>query len=141
MKKLYTKDHFWLEKVAPDSPLRGSILPPLEQENLYIFGASQYGIGELGEVVAVDIIKGNYRENETFGAIESRKAAVDLSVPAISTVVHYNTQVDREPTKYLASLNGNPEQVWLAILQIDNPNLESLCMDVDAYKAYCDHTK
>ena len=48
MNKLYTKDHFWLEKVVPDSPIRGAILPRLNQENLYIFGATEHGIHELG---------------------------------------------------------------------------------------------
>ncbi len=136
MDKIYTRDHFWLEKVKKDSPLRGAILPPLEQEDLYIFGATQHGIDALGDVVAVDVYQGNYKSMETFGTIESRKAVVDLTVPVPCTLIRVNHLMGREDAKYLQSLNENPEQVWIAILEISDQTLMEKCMTEEAYKKF-----
>lgn len=137
MSKLYTKDHFWLEKIAPDSPLRGAILPRLEQENLYIFGATQYGIDALGDVVAVDVYQGNYKPMEMFGTIESRKACVELTLATNSTVIRQNSVMNLDGTKYLQSLNNNPEQVWIALIEINDKDFPDSCMTKEKYDEFC----
>ena len=137
MNKLYTKDHFWLEKIALDSPLRGAILPRLEQENLYIFCATQYGIDALGDVVAVDVYQGNYKSMEMFGTIESRKACVELTLAANFTVIRQNPVMNLDGAKYLQSLYNNPEQVWIALVEINDKDFPDSCMTKDAYEAFC----
>ena len=141
MNKLYTKDHFWLEKVVPDSPIRGAILPRLNQENLYIFGATEHGIHELGEVVAIDVYQGNYKANEAFGTIESRKAVVDLTISVPCTLVRENQLMGREDIKYLQSFNENPEQVWIALLELDTSCSSNVSfMSKNQYDRFCTKT-
>lgn len=71
---------------------------------------------------------------DTFGVVESVKAAADLMMPVSGEVLAANEELMDEPE----AINSNPYGSWLIKLKISDPaELEQL-MDAEAYKAYCD---
>jgi glycine cleavage system H protein len=72
----YTKDHEWAQV----------------DENVVTVGITEYAQQQLGEVVYVDLPEEGQKvtQDESFGAVESVKAASDLIAPVSGTVIEVN---------------------------------------------------
>jgi glycine cleavage system H protein len=71
---------------------------------------------------------------DSFGVVESVKAAADLTMPVGGEVTAVNEDLLDEPE----ALNNDPYGSWLIKIQIyDSSELEQL-MDATAYAAYCE---
>ena len=103
--------------------------------DLVVIGISDYAQEELGDVVFVELpeIGAALKKGDTFGVVESVKAASDLYVPAGGEVVAVNEVLKDTPE----TINGAPfGDGWIVKMKpTDLTELDSL-MDVDAYRSF-----
>ncbi|KAB3529979.1 glycine cleavage system protein GcvH [Alkaliphilus pronyensis] len=116
---LYSKHHEWIK---------------VEGDRAYI-GITDYAQGSLGEIVYLELpAEGDqFKEGETFGVIESVKAASDAYMPFRGTVVEVNEELEDAPEK----VNNSPYENWLIAVEIaDESELEDLMKD-EEYQEFC----
>lgn len=98
----YTKDHEWAQV----------------DENIVTIGVTEFAQEQLGEVVYVELPEEGQKVNqgESFGVVESVKAASDLYAPVSGTVIEVNTSLMEDP----GSLNDDPmNNGWLIRIEMD----------------------
>ncbi|MEO6993055.1 MAG: glycine cleavage system protein GcvH [Lacunisphaera sp.] len=101
----YAKSHEWL-KVAADGTA--------------LVGITDYAQNSLGDITYIQVPKvgATLKAGETFGVVESVKAASDVYAPAAGTVIEVNKALDANPEKVNASpyVDG-----WMLKLKLINP--------------------
>ena len=115
----YAKSHEWL-KVAADGTAT--------------VGISDYAQNSLGDITFVQVPKVGtvLRAGETFGVVESVKAASDVYAPVAGTVVEVNKALDTNPEKVNQSPYG---EGWMLKLKLANPaEADSLLGSADYLK-------
>ena len=114
---LYTKDHEWIQ---------------LHEDNTATVGITDYAQESLGDITFVEfpLAGESLKRGDTFGVVESVKAASDLYMPLDAEVLEVNDDVDSEPEL----LNSNPYQRgWLLkIRPTDSSQVEAL-LKADTY--------
>jgi glycine cleavage system H protein len=80
-------------------------------------GISHYAAEQLGDVVYVELpeIGQVIEQGETFGSIESVKAASDLYIPVTGEVVAINTQLSSEPELINDDCYGDGWMIEIAV--------------------------
>ncbi len=99
----YTKDHEWAQV----------------DENIVTIGLTEFAQEQLGEVVYVELPEEGAKVNqgESFGVVESVKAASDLYAPVSGTVIEVNMSLLEDPS----SLNDDPmNDGWLIRIEMDS---------------------
>jgi len=117
----YSTDHAWILA-------RG--------ENTIRAGITDHGQMQLGDIVFVRLPEfgEQFAHGDTFGSVESGKAAVDIAMPIAGRVIAVNDEVDHEP----GLLNSDPyEQGWLIEIAHDGASLDAL-MNAQQYEAHLD---
>ena len=117
----YTKDHEWVR---------------LEGDTALV-GITDYAQSELGDVVFVDLpeVGTQVKQGETFGVVESVKAASDLFAPISGEVLEVNTALQDAPEL----VNQEPYAGgWM--LKVRPSDLGEMDNIMDA-AAYDDHVK
>ena len=102
----YAKSHEWL-KVAGDGTA--------------LVGITDYAQNSLGDITFVQLPKVGslLKAGETFGVVESVKAASDVYSPILGTVLEVNKALDANPEK----VNAAPyAEGWMLKLKIANPS-------------------
>lgn len=115
---LYTKEHDWVRS---------------EDNKVYI-GITDFAQHALGDIVFVELpeVDTEFSEGDTYGVVESVKAASDLFVHVDGTVLEINDDVVDDP----ALLNTDPYENWLICLELkDSEQLKELL----TYEQYEDH--
>lgn len=98
-------------------------------------GITDYAQQALGNVVYVDMpdVDDEVEAGDDFGAVESVKAASDLTSPVSGTVVEVNEALEEAPELINKDAFGN----WIIKLQLsDKTELDGL-MDANAYEEFC----
>ena len=106
----------------------------VEGEYAYI-GITDYAQNALGNVVYVDLpeVDDEIEAGEDFGAVESVKAASDLTSPVSGVVVESNEALEDEPEL----INKDAFANWIMKVKMaDTTELDNL-MDAKAYEAFC----
>ena len=105
----------------------------IEGEFGYV-GITDYAQHELGNVVYVDMpdVDDEVEAGEDFGAVESVKAASDLSSPVSGTVVEINEALNDSPEL----INEDPYANWIIKVQLSDASETEKLMDAAAYKAF-----
>ena len=101
----YAKSHEWL-KVAADGTA--------------LVGITDYAQNSLGDITFVQVPKVGaiLKAGETFGVVESVKAASDVYSPVAGTVLEVNKTLDSNPEK----VNSAPyTDGWMLKLKLANP--------------------
>ncbi|MDB6095704.1 MAG: glycine cleavage system protein [Verrucomicrobia bacterium] len=114
----YAKSHEWLK---------------LESDGTATVGISDYAQNSLGDITYVQMPKvgATLKAGETFGVVESVKAASDLYAPVAGTVVAVNPLLDRAPE----TVNSSPyENGWMLKMKTANAADASALMDAAAYE-------
>ena len=105
-------------------------------EGDYAFiGITDYAQGALGNVVYVDMpdVDDEVEAGEDFGAVESVKAASDLTSPVSGSVVETNEALEDAPEL----LNKDAFENWIMKVKLsDKTELDGL-MDAKAYEEFC----
>jgi glycine cleavage system H protein len=115
----YAKSHEWLK---------------LESDGSASAGISDYAQNSLGDITFVQLPKvgAALKSGESFGVVESVKAASDLYAPVAGTVLAVNTALEGAPE----TVNQAPfDKGWMIKLQIANP------ADLDALLSADDYSK
>ncbi|MBI5422601.1 MAG: glycine cleavage system protein GcvH [Opitutae bacterium] len=115
----YAKSHEWL-KVAPDGTA--------------LVGITDYAQSSLGDITFVQLpaVGKVLKAGETFGVVESVKAASDIYAPVAGTVLEVNKALDANPEK----VNTAPyTDAWILKLKLANP------ADADALLSSDDYAK
>lgn len=115
----YAKSHEWLK---------------LEGDGTATVGITDYAQGSLGDITFVQLPKvgATLKAGETFGVVESVKAASDLYAPAAGTVVAVNTALDSAPE----TVNQAPyEGGWMLKLKLADDAAAASLLDATAYNA------
>ena len=106
----------------------------VEGEYAYI-GITDYAQNALGNVVYVDLpeVDDEIEAGEDFGAVESVKAASDLTSPVSGVVVETNEALEDEPEL----INKDAFANWIMKVKLtDATELDNL-MDAKTYEAFC----
>ena len=114
----YAKSHEWL-KVAADGTAT--------------VGISDYAQNSLGDITYVQMPKvgATFKAGETFGVVESVKAASDLYAPVAGTVLETNPTLGSAPE----TVNKSPyAEGWMMKLKLANPADAAGLMDAAAYE-------
>lgn len=113
----YSKDHEWAQV----------------DENIVSVGITEFAQEQLGEVVYVELPEEGAKVNqgESFGVIESVKAASDLYAPVSGTVIEVNMALLEDPS----SLNDDPmNDGWLIRIEMDSEKELANLVRVGDYK-------
>ncbi len=113
----YAKSHEWLKS---------------EADGTVTVGITDYAQNSLGDITFVQLPKvgTELKAGETFGVIESVKAASDVYAPVAGTVVAVNGALDHAPE----TVNGSPyEAGWLMKVKPANPADAGQLLDAAAY--------
>jgi glycine cleavage system H protein len=116
----YTKEDEWI-KVEGDEAL---------------VGLTDYAQDALSDIVYLELpAEGDFfGPNETFGVVESVKAASDLFMPVAGDVIGVNEDLVDAPE----TLNSDPyEAGWLIRIKMSEPDKVNELMDAAAYEKYC----
>ena len=106
----------------------------VEGEYAYI-GITDFAQGQLGNVTYIEFpeIDDEISAGDSFGSVESVKAASDLTSPVSGVVVEVNEVLEDEPEL----VNKDAYSNWLIKIKLSDPSeLESL-MDAQAYTNIC----
>ena len=120
----YTKDHEWAQV----------------DENIVSIGVTEFAQEQLGEVVYVELPEEGQKVNqgESFGVVESVKAASDLYAPVSGTVIEVNTALLEDP----GSLNDDPmNDGWLIRIEMDSEKELAALMRAPDYRTLVSEKK
>ena len=115
----YAKSHEWLR---------------VEADGLATIGITDYAQSSLGDITFVQLPKlgAALKAGETFGVVESVKAASDLYLPVSGTVAAINSALDSAPeTVNTAPYGGG----WMLKLKLTDPAEIASLLDASAYSA------
>ena len=117
---LYTEDDEWLQADGDTATV----------------GITDYAQDALSDIVYLELpaIGDKFDAGETFGVVESVKAASDLFMPVAGTVTAVNEDLVNTPEK----LNEAPYDAWLVKIKISDASELDNLMDAAAYQAHCD---
>ena len=113
----YTKSHEWLK---------------LESDGTATVGITDHAQTRLGDITFVQLPKvgAALKAGESFGVVESVKAASDLYLPVAGTVVAVNTVLEGAPE----TVNQSPyDNGWMLKLKVANPGEAGALMSADDY--------
>jgi glycine cleavage system H protein len=116
----YSKDHEWL-KIEGD---------------MGIIGISDHAQHSLGDIVYVEVpeLDEHFDVGDSFGTIESVKAASDLLMPVSGTVIEVNEGLEDEP----GDVNSDPYGSWIIKIKLDDPSEAAALLDAASYTAFCE---
>lgn len=100
-------------------------------------GITDFAQSALGDIVFVDLpdVGDEFEKGESFGSVESVKAASDVYLPVSGVVTEVNEALSDEP----GMVNSAAEtDAWFVKIEVTNPDETGELMDPDAYKAHCD---
>jgi len=114
----YAKSHEWLK---------------LEGDGTATVGITDYAQSSLGDITYVQLPKvgATLKAGETFGVVESVKAASDLYAPVAGTVLETNPALVTAPE----TVNKSPyDDGWMMKLKLANPADAAALLDAAAYE-------
>lgn len=113
----YAKSHEWLRS---------------EADGTATVGITDYAQSSLGDITFVQLPKvgATLKAGETFGVVESVKAASDLYLPVAGTVLAINSALDGAPE----TVNSAPyDGGWMLKLKLADPAVVATLLDPAAY--------
>ena len=113
----YAKSHEWVR---------------LADDGTAIVGITDYAQNSLGDITYVQLPKvgTTLKAGETFGVVESVKAASDLYAPVAGTVLAVNSALDGAPETVNTAPYGDG---WMLRLKVSDSGAAAALLDPDAY--------
>jgi glycine cleavage system H protein len=113
----YTKDHEWVQ---------------IQEDGTATVGITDYAQESLGDITFVEFpaVGESFQSGETFGVVESVKAASDLFMPLDAEIIEINETLDAEPEL----LNSDPyEKGWLLKVKLSDASQVEHLLDASGY--------
>lgn len=100
-------------------------------------GITDFAQAALGDIVFVDLpeVGEEFEKGDSFGSVESVKAASDVYCPVSGTVMEVNEALADEPGMVNSAAEG---AAWFIKLELSDESETSSLMDEAAYKAHCE---
>lgn len=110
-----------------------------EGEDRARVGISQFATEQLGDIVYVELPEPGetLEQGDTFGTVESVKAASDLYMPISGQVISVNTQLSDEPELINENCYGDG---WFLEVLISDPTQLSGLLTAEQYLAFLEET-
>ena len=117
---LYAESHEWLK---------------VEGKHAYV-GISDHAQHALGSVVFIELPKvgSSIKKGDTFGAVESVKAASDLYMPVTGKIIEVNSKLEVTPEL----LNDDPYGSWIIKIELSNASETSTLLTSAKYAPLCE---
>jgi glycine cleavage system H protein len=115
----YSKEHEWVRT----------------EGDVAVVGITDYAQAELGDVVFLELPKkgDTVTQYQTFGVVESVKAASDLYAPVTGEVVAVNDKLLNEPE----TVNKSPyEDAWMLRVKMSDPKEVDGLLSAEDYEAF-----
>jgi len=103
----------------------------IEDQHVF-FGVTNYGQGELGRVISVDLpeLGDKVEKGEAFAEVESNNTVAELIAPVSGTVIAVNPELDAHPS----IINEDPyNEGWLIEVRAKDLSEVQSLMDMDEY--------
>jgi glycine cleavage system H protein len=116
---LYTDDDEWLRVEGEEG----------------VIGITDYAQDSLSDIVYLELpdVGERYEKGESFGVVESVKAAADLYMPVAGEIVAVNEDLMDEPEV----VNEDPYgDAWMIRIKFANPDELDELMDAEAYQEF-----
>ena len=116
---LYTDDDEWLRVEGEEG----------------VVGITDYAQDSLSDIVYLELPEEgeHYEKGESFGVVESVKAAADLYMPVSGEIVAVNEELLDQPEV----VNQDPYgDAWMVRIKFDNPDELDDLMDAEAYQEF-----
>jgi glycine cleavage system H protein len=100
-------------------------------------GITDFAQSALGDIVFVDLpeVGDEFEKGDSFGSVESVKAASDVYAPVSGTVTEINDKLSEDP----ALVNSEAETgAWFIKIELKDEGELSGLMGPDAYKEHCE---
>ena len=103
--------------------------------NVATIGITDFAQSQLGDVVFVGLAEPDdeFEAGESFGSVESVKAASDVFAPVSGKVVEVNDTLSDEPEMVNT---GAEDEAWFIKMEIKDESELSELMGADAYKEF-----
>lgn len=114
----YTKDHEWLKLDGDEA----------------IIGITDHAQEALGDITFVELpaVGDSFSQHDTFGVVESVKAASDLYMPVSGEVIAINDALESTPE----AVNDDPyESGWIVKIKLSEPSEVDALLDASAYES------
>lgn len=115
----YTEDHDWVK---------------VEGDTAFI-GITDFAQHALGDIVYVELpeVDSEFSQGDTFGVIESVKAAADIHIAVGGKIIEINENISDDP----ALLNQDAYENWMIKIELsDKSELDNL-MKSEEYEEFC----
>ncbi len=102
-----------------------------------VVGLTDYAQDQLSDIVYVELPSegDSFAKGDTFGVVESVKAAADMHMPVSGAVTEANRALEDQPE----IVNSEPYDAgWFVKVKLSDPAELGGLMDAAAYKAHCD---
>lgn len=102
-----------------------------------VIGVTDYAQDALSDIVYVELpsVGDSLKAGNSFGTVESVKAASDMHMPVGGTILAVNKALEDTPEK----VNQDPyEEGWFIRIRPDSSDELSALMDAAAYEKYCE---
>jgi glycine cleavage system H protein len=101
-------------------------------------GITDFAQAALGDIVFVDLpeVGDEFDKGDSFGSVESVKAASDVYAPVSGTVVEVNDVLSDEPGMVNSAAESD---AWFIKLELKNDAELSELMGPDTYKEHCEN--
>ena len=107
-----------------------------EATGVGVVGVSDYAQSKLGDVVYLDLPDAGaaFKQGDTFGSIESVKAASDLYLPVAGKILAKNAAVVDKPQLVNEAALGDG---WLVKIAVTDKKQVAALMDAKSYEKHC----
>lgn len=101
-------------------------------------GITDFAQAALGDIVFVDLpeVGDEFEKGDSFGSVESVKAASDVYAPMSGTVVEINEKLNDDPALVNSEAEGD---AWFIKLEISDESETGDLLGPDAYKELCEN--
>jgi len=116
----YTKEHEWIQMVG----------------DVATVGITDHAQEALGDITFVELpaVDDHFAQGDTFGVVESVKAASDLYLPVTGKIVEVNEDLESAPE----TINSDPyERGWIIKVQVEDLEEVKELLDATAYEEHC----
>jgi glycine cleavage system H protein len=107
----------------------------MDADNIVTIGLSAFAIEQLGDIVYIELPKigETFKKGDSFGVIESVKAASDMYTPISGTVVEVN---DRLPDELYVLKTDTFTKGWMIKIKADSPEQFDSLMTAEDYDRF-----
>ena len=100
-------------------------------------GITDFAQAALGDIVFVDLpeVGDEFEKGDSFGSVESVKAASDVYAPVSGTITEINEVLGDEPGMVNSHAESN---AWFVKIEMDDESELDDLMDAGAYKEHCE---